>query len=105
MKEKRYHICLSVPIGQRSGTMLLRESDGELNGWIEVMEHRNLFSGCLCEDGRINLLGSIQTLVSSIRYTAVGTVSGKQILLNLTTQSGDSYSVSGEEFAENDEIL
>ena len=105
MKEKRYRICLSVPIGQRSGTMLLRESGDKVDGWIEVMEHRNPFSGSLCENGWMNLSGSIRTLVSSIRYTAEGTVNGKQILLNLTTQSGDSYSVSGEEFAGNDEIL
>lgn len=105
MKEKRYRICLSVPIGQRSGTMLLRESGSNLDGWIEVMEHQNPFYGSLSADGGMNLSGVIQTLVSIIRYTAAGTVNGKQIFLNLTTQSGDRYSVSGEEFAVNDEIL
>lgn len=105
MKETRYRICLSVPIGQRSGTMLLRESGGKVDGWIEVMERRNPFSGCLCKDGRLNISGAIRTLVSSIRYAGAGTVSGKRILLNLTAQSGDQYSVSGEEFAGNDEIL
>lgn len=105
MKEKQYNICLSVPIGQRSGTMLLRESDGNLDGWLEVMEHRNPFSGHLSDDGCMKFSGVIQTLVSSIRYTATGKVNGSGIFLNLITQSGDEYSVSGEEFIANDKIL
>lgn len=95
MIEKQYRICLSVPIGQRNGTIWLRDSGGDLSGWLEVMEHKNPFSGHLSDDGGINLSGIIQTLVSSIRYTATGSADENDITLSLITQAGDRYFISG----------
>ncbi len=51
------------------------------------------------------LTGAIQTLMSTVPYTAAGTVSGRRILLNLKTASGIYYRICGEELSPDDEIL
>lgn len=97
MEERAYAIRLSVPLGARSGTMLLRELNGHIDGWLDVMRHRNALSGQLKPDGSMTLSGSIRTLISRIAYTARGTRSGTHILLNLAMENGAEYYLSGEE--------
>lgn len=105
MSEKRYRICLSVPLGRRDGTMLIHESDGKVDGWLDVMNQKNALSGALSVDGHIELSGVLRTLISTVQYTAMGTVSGRKILLNLKIASGAYYPVSGEEFNIDDKVL
>lgn len=105
MSEKKYHIRLSVPLGQRDGTLILHESDGMVNGWLEVMNRKNALSGQLSDDGQLALSGAIQTLMSTVQYTATGTISGDDLLLNLETASGAYFPVSGKELKTNAEIL
>lgn len=105
MSEKTYRIKLSVPLGERHGTMVLRESEGKADGRLNVMNEKNRFSGTLSGDGQLVLSGTIRTLVSTVHYTAAGTVSGRKLLLNPKTDSGAYYSVSGEEIDIDDKIL
>lgn len=105
MCTKGYRICLSVPLGRRNGTMVLHETDGRVNGWMEVMARRNGLSGALSADGHITLSGMLQTLVSTMPYTAEGAIDGSKLFLTLKTAVGTSYSVSGEEFSIDDEVL
>lgn len=105
MGERKYRICLSAPLGERSGTMTLCESGGRIDGWLEVMKQKNRLSGTLSDGGRVELSGRLRTLVSTVPYTATGTVSGSRILLNLKTASGAYYPVSGEELKADEEIL
>lgn len=105
MRTKGFRVCLSVPLGRRSGTMVLREADGRVNGWWEVMVQRNTLSGTLSADGCLTLSGVLRTLVSTVPYTAEGTMDGSRLFLTLKTASGAYYSVSGEEFHINDEVL
>lgn len=105
MSEKRYRICLSVPLGNRSGTMVIRRTGSVLDGWIEVMNRKNGFSGTVSDDGQLIISGMLQTLLTAVPYTAIGTVGGRRLLLNLKTESGEYYPISGEELNANDEIL
>ena len=97
MSEKIYRICLSAPLGARNGTMKLRTSGDTADGWLNVMNEKNRFSGTISDDGRLTLSGTIRTLISTVHYTATGTLSGKRILLNLKADSGAYYPVFGEE--------
>lgn len=97
MDERTYAVRLSVPLGARNGTMLLREQDGSIDGWLELMRHRNPLSGQLKPDGSMTLFGCIQTLISRNAYTAKGSRSGTHILFNLTMENGGEYSLTGEE--------
>lgn len=105
MSERNYRICLTAPLGARNGSLVLHETEDQVDGWLNVMNEKNKFSGVLSEDGQLTLSGVLRTLVSTIHYTATGTVSGQKILLNLKTDSGAQYPVSGEEFTIDDKIL
>lgn len=105
MSERNYRVCLTAPLGARNGTMVLHETGGKVDGWLNVMNEKNRFSGVLSEEGQLTLSGVIRTLISTVHYTATGTVSGHRILLNLKTDSGAYYPVSGEEFNIDDKVL
>ncbi len=105
MTEKFYRIRLVVPLGVRNGTMTLHETEGNIDGWLSVMGEKNSFSGTLTENGQITVAGTLRTLIATIYYSAVGTISGREILMNLKTNSGAYYSISGEEFFIDDKIL
>lgn len=83
MSEKKYRVSLSAPLGERTGTMVIKETDGRIEVTLEMMNRSNALFGTLSGDGRIVLSGSIKTLISTVQYTAEGTVSGRRILLNL----------------------
>ena len=105
MSEKRYRICLFAPLGDRKGTIVLRVTQGRVEGWLDVMNEKNGLSGVLSEDGQLTISGVIRTLVSTMHYTATGMISGRRILLNLKTDSGAYYPVSGEEIYIDDKVL
>ena len=105
MTERKYKICLSVPIGQREGSMYICESDGRLNGWLEVMGKQNDISGFMHADGSIEISGTIQTLISRIAYAAKGTIIEDAISLKLIATCGEAYHVFGKEIKQNDKIL
>lgn len=105
MNEKNYRICLTVPLGNRNGTMVLHEAEGKVDGWLNVMNEKNKFSGILSDEGQLTLSGVIRTLISTMHYTATGTISGRNILLNLKTDSGVYYPVIGEEYNIDDKVL
>ncbi len=105
MAEKNYRICLTAPLGARNGTLLLCETAGMVDGWLTVMNEKNRISGRLSEDGQLVLSGMLRTLVSTMYYTATGMISGRKILLNLKTDSGATYPLSGEEFNIDDKVL
>ena len=105
MGVKRYRVCLTVPLGQRDGIMLIHESDGRVNGWLEVMNRKNEFFGKLSSNGELTISGAIRSLIGTTHYTATGTISGRKILLNLKTASGAYYPVFGEEFSIDDKVL
>ena len=105
MKYKEHRICLISQLGKRSGTLCLLETDEGVNGWLDVMNHRNPLSGHLSGDGHITLSGSLRTLVSTMRYTAEGTLRERSIHLHLKTESGMYYPVSGEELTPDDKTL
>ena len=105
MTEKQYRICMSVPLGRRVGVMTVRESGGEVSGWFELMNHRNDFIGLLTDDGCLTLSGVLHTLISTIKYTAVGEIRGRELTLSLKTAAGAYYPISGEELCRDDEII
>ena len=69
------------------------------------MNEKNRFSGVLSEEGQLTLTGVLRTLVSTMHYTATGTIGGRKILLNLKTDSGTYYPLFGEEFNIDNKVL
>jgi hypothetical protein len=98
MGDRMYRVCLTVPLGKREGTMLLRETDGRVDGWITLMKKKNSLSGVLSGEGRLTLSGVIRTLVGTVNYTATGAVVGQKVFLNFRTDTGKNYPLTGEEY-------
>lgn len=98
MIHKKYKICLSAPLGNRGGTLYINMDEGRTNGCLEMMNHKNPLLDLTVSDGSISFSGEIESLVGKTEYTAVGTICGRKILLNLKTWS-DVYTVSGEEIS------
>lgn len=97
MSETKYRVCLSVPLGQRDGTMLIRQTGSSITGWLDILGNRNTLSGALTNDGQLEFSGVLQTFLSTIPYTATGTMSSSRLQLNLKTASDTCYFLSGEE--------
>ena len=105
MNTKKYRSCMSAPLGQRKGILSFQEAGGRVDGCLEMMNRKNAFFGRLSKDGQIILYGAFQTLISTVQYTATGSISGRKIRLNLKTTSGSYYPISGEEFNIDDTVL
>ncbi len=55
MVERNYRICLTAPLGDRNGTMVLRETGGKVDGWLNVLNEKNRFSDVLSDEGKLTL--------------------------------------------------
>lgn len=104
MSEKMYRICLSVPLGIRSGTLYLNETNGKAQGWLEIMNHRNDLTGTISKEGTLELQGKLETLVETLSYKATGLYYEGKISLMLKTVFG-IYSLTGEEVSQIEKIL
>ena len=102
MVDRMYRICLTVPLGSRMGTMLLREAEGKIDGWLSVMNEKNSLCGVLSSKGQLAVSGMIRTLVSTMHYTATGAIVGHRVFMNLKTDAGTYYPLTGEEYSIDD---
>ena len=55
MVERNYRICLTAPLSDRNGTMVLRETGGKVDGWLNVLNEKNRFSDVLSDEGKLTL--------------------------------------------------
>ena len=98
MLERKYRICITVPLGERVGTMMIKEKDDCIDGWIDIMNERNTISGIVSSDGQVVFSGTLKTLMNNFNFTASGYVKDKAITLTLKTDFGIYYSLTGEEY-------
>lgn len=105
MNEKSYRVWLLAPIGRRPGLLTIRESNGRVEGFLNLLNRKNELLGSLSPAGRLTLSGAIQTSVSTQPFTAAGTVRGRRLRLNLKTARGETYCVCGEECDPDGKIL
>ena len=105
MVEKKYRICLIVPLGNRKGEMVLREDSGLVEGWLDLMNEKNTFSGELSADGQLIFSGTLRTLVNTLHYMATGIISGRNIILNIKTDTGACYPLTGEEYLTDEQTI
>lgn len=97
MEEKMYSICMSVPLGKRNGLMYVQKTGDTIFGWMELMNHRNTFSGKFLDQKKLEIFGVLKTLISNVSYTATGIITSHTVYLELTSDSNDHYFAYGEE--------
>ena len=102
MKSQRYRIAMHTPLGKKSGKMLVFFDGNNINGEIELLQQKVPFEGNIREDGRCEIFGCLKTLMTTIRYKAVGEVTPDRLYLDLNGEhakliiQGEPMIASGE---------
>lgn len=97
MEEKTFRICMTVPLGKRNGVMYLQKKNSSVFGWMDLMNHKNSFTGKFLDQKKIEITGTFKTLVSTVEYIGTGIITEHTVSLKLKTSSNDHYFVYGEE--------
>ncbi len=96
MKERKYNIEMTVPIGIRYGTLSFTEENGILCGMLELFRHSEPFEGTLGEDDTIEFVGKMVTLRHTFCYKAKGKIINTKIELEVWGERNHFF-ISGEE--------
>lgn len=81
MSDKKYRICLYVPLGKRDGTLSLHESDGRITGYMDILKQKSDIVRTLCSDGHLELcgvLGTLRKLCSALSVSADYVIKGTE---------------------------
>lgn len=94
--ERKYNIIMSVPLGNRYGTLAFTENDGNIIGILTILENQDTFMGTIGSDGALEFSGKIESLLRVIAYNAKGKITGSKIELHLSGTK-DNFFITGEE--------
>lgn len=88
MLERAYKVILYTPLGERNGMLELMISEAKINGYLNILQHKESVEGELNDDSTCKLRGKIVTLMSKFCYEAVGKMDCDSI--DLTIHGGRS---------------
>ena len=77
-----YDIVLQTPLGEKKGIVSLDINNARVCGCLSILGKENAFTGDIDINGRCNLNGYIETIVSTFQYTAEGYINNE--IINLT---------------------
>ncbi len=88
MWKQMYSIVLRTPIGLRYGTMEVQGDRGKVDGFLNVLMGQNKFQGVIDERNRCEITGQLKTLMRTVFYSAVGSITGDSVFLTMRTEKG-----------------
>lgn len=88
MEKLHYTIVLKSMIGPRSGSLLLQIHGNTVTGTLELLGHRNRFSGAVLQPGKYLISGSLSTSVEKMEYDAVLHAEEERLTGGFVTASG-----------------
>ncbi|MDY3692931.1 MAG: hypothetical protein SO072_13340 [Dysosmobacter sp.] len=88
MEKLHYTIVLKSMIGPRSGSLLLQIHGNTVTGTLELLGHRNRFSGTVLQPGKYLISGSLSTNVEKMEYDAVLHTEEERLTGGFVTASG-----------------
>lgn len=98
---KTFAVTLNVPLGIRKGIMTFHIEGSRISGELNILGHRESFTGCVIEDDesdsglRISIRGTLSTPIRHIEYEGTGSIESDRVHLLLQTKS-KSYWLHGE---------
>ncbi|MGN0575745.1 MAG: hypothetical protein ACI4J2_06905 [Ruminococcus sp.] len=95
IRNYRYSIVLSTPIGEKKGIMTFDTFHDKIDGSLFIMRNENYFCGIIKSDGKCNISGSIKTLAGNVNYHAEGYIDEYTVTLVLNTGKR-KFIISGE---------
>ncbi|MGM9647157.1 MAG: hypothetical protein ACI3YH_03380 [Eubacteriales bacterium] len=98
-----YDITLRTPLGKKKGELEAKIENGNLSGTLSLFGHSEPIEGTVDAAGNCFLKGKMITLMSSISFTASGTLNEKTLQLNVQGHGGHYVMVGTLRTAEEDE--
>lgn len=83
MNQYNYQITMTVPLGERKGSMTVYEDKGILNGTLSILGRNELFSGTLKSNGTCEITGKLVSLLQTMPYQAIGKMNKERIILDI----------------------
>ena len=102
MKSQKYRIAMHTPLGKKSGRMMVFFDGNNINGEMELLQQKVPFNGNIREDGRCEIFGCLKTLMTKLRYKAVGEVTQDRLSLDLDGEHA-KLKIQGEPMIASDE--
>lgn len=102
MSERIYMIYMQTPLGERKGTLLAEINGQKVNGWLDILKHREPFEGNVDGNGNCRISGELVTLISRIPYVATGQISDSAIHLEVKGERS-TFELSGVSCPEREE--
>ncbi len=78
-----YKIYMKTPLGERVGILTAEKNGDLLNGWLDILRHREPFEGTIDKAGNCRISGAFITLVRKVTYVAVGQISDSSLYLQM----------------------
>ena len=85
---KIYDITLRTPLGKKKGELAAEVKNGNLYGTLSLLGHSEPIEGTVDAVGNCFLKGKMITLMSSITFTASGTLDETTLQLNVQGHGG-----------------
>ena len=94
MSESIYDIVLKTALGNRIGKMRARFFDDKIEGTIALFNHREPFFGKINPDGSCNISGKIITLLNTLNFIGIGSITKNFVSLNISA-GNKAFEITG----------
>lgn len=88
MEKVQYTIVLKSMLGPRAGSLQLQIHETTVTGILEILGHRNRFSGTVLQPEKYLISGSLSTSVEKMEYDAVLLRKDERISGGIMTEAG-----------------
>lgn len=102
MLRNTYRVQMETPLGEKTGTLFAEKNGNTLNGWLDILRHRESFEGTIDEAGNCRISGVFITLIRRVPYVAAGQISAASISLKVK-DGRNIFDLTGVACAENEE--
>ena len=88
MVDGKYNLKLNTPMGDITGLLELKTTNGVLCGVLDTFGKKNTFTGGKVEDNKCAFSGKFETPLGEITYEILGIVDGDDINIYAETNKG-----------------
>lgn len=83
MAEMQYSVFMKTPLGRKHGYMTTSITENQLNGWLDILNHKEPFQGTIDEAGNCTISGVFITLMRKVSFVATGTITESSVNLQV----------------------
>ncbi|MGN0369326.1 MAG: hypothetical protein ACI4EW_02145 [Butyrivibrio sp.] len=83
MSEQLYSVIMHTSLGKKHGTLYASVSGAILNGWLDILKHKEPFEGVIDNSGNCRIIGKFTTLMRTVSFVASGTMTESFVKLKL----------------------